>query len=278
MTNRLAGSPSSYLKKAENEPIDWYPWCEKAFDRAKKEDKPIFLSIGAVWCHWCHVMAHESWDDPEVAKLVNDRFIAIKVDRDERPDLDKYYQDVVSALTGTGGWPLTVFLTPDKEPFYGGTYFPGKPKHGMPSLKDVLLSVSDAYKNNRGSIQRTAAQLKRLAGRAAPSRGALNTSMLDNAVLTMKGNFDTVNGGFGLAPKFPYSDALLFLLQYYESKGDRDAWQMADMMLRHMAAGGIYDQVGGGFHRYATDARWKVPHFEKMLTDNALLLRAYIET
>ncbi len=278
MTNRLASSQSSYLKKAENEPIDWYPWGEEAFSRAKKEDKPILLSIGAVWCHWCHVMAHESWDDAGVARIINDRFIAIKVDRDERPDLDKYYQDIVSALTGTGGWPLTVFLTPGKEPFYGGTYFPGKSRYGMPSIKEVLLSVSEAYRNNRGSVEHTAAQLKRLAQRATLAKGSLDAAMLDNAMLTLKSNFDMDNGGFGTAPKFPYSEMLLFLLQYFESTGDRDAWLMADETLRHMAAGGMYDQVGGGFHRYTTDARWKVPHFEKMLTDNALLLRANVES
>jgi uncharacterized protein YyaL (SSP411 family) len=277
MTNRLTGSTSSYLKKAENEPIDWYPWCEDAFRRAKKEDKPILLSIGAVWCHWCHVMAHESWDNPGVARVINDRFIAIKVDRDERPDLDRYYQDAVSALAGTGGWPLTVFLTPEKEPFYGGTYFPDRPKHGMPGLIDVLLSVSDAYKNNRGSVKRTAARLTRLAQGATPMKGTPDAAMLDTALLTLKSNFDMANGGFGMAPKFPHSEVLLFLLLYFEGTGDRDAWLMADKTLRHMAAGGMYDQVGGGFHRYATDARWKVPHFEKMLTDNALLLRANIE-
>ncbi len=277
MTNRLARSHSSYLKKAENEPIDWYPWSEEAFERAKKEEKPVLLSIGAVWCHWCHVMAHESWDDPEVAKIIADRFIAVKVDRDERPDLDKFYQDIVGALTGTGGWPLTVFLTPDREPFFGGTYFPDRPKHGMPSLKDILLSVSEAYKTNRDNVERTVAELRRLAVREVPSKGRLDASLLDNAVRIMKGNFDLANGGFGTAPKFPYSEALLFLLQRFESAGDQDAWRIVDTTLGRMAAGGIYDQVGGGFHRYTTDARWKVPHFEKMLTDNALLLRAYLE-
>jgi len=277
MANRLAGSTSSYLNKAVNEPIDWYPWGEEAFGRARKEDKPVLLSIGAVWCHWCHVMAHESWDDPEVARLINERFIAVKVDRDERPDLDKYYQDLVGALTGTGGWPLTVFLTPDREPFYGGTYFPDLPRHGMPSLTEILLAVSEAYKNNRGSVLRTAEQLKDVTRRAALPPGELSPSLLDAAMFTLKGSFDMANGGFGVAPKFPRSEALLFLLQYYESSGNRDAWLMADRTLRRMAAGGIYDQVGGGFHRYATDARWKVPQFEKMLTDNALLLRAYVE-
>lgn len=277
LMNRLSRSSSSYLKKAENEPIDWYPWCDEAFERAKSEDKPVLLSIGAVWCHWCHVMAHESWDDPEIARLVNERFVAIKVDRDERPDLDKAYQEAVGALTGQGGWPLTVFLMPDKEPFYGGTYFPKISRYGMPSFKDVIIAVSQAYKGDRSGVMRTADELKKLRERVPPPGGAIDPAVEDRAISYISANFDSDNGGFGTAPKFPYSETLLFLLQICESGKDESIWHIVDTTLRKMAAGGFYDQVGGGFHRYSVDSAWKVPHFEKMLNDNALLLKAYLE-
>jgi len=277
MTNRLAGSGSSYLKRASGEPVDWYPWGDEAFERSKKEDRPVLLSIGAVWCHWCHVMAHESWNDPETAKMVNDNFVAIKVDRDERPDLDKAYQEAVSMLTGRGGWPLTVFLTPDKEPFYGGTYFPATSRYGMPSVKDILEAVKKAYKNDRNDLQRTADEIRRLSDHDVSGKGALSSDMPDSAVSRMSKNFDGINGGFGTAPKFPHAEALLFLLQAKEGSHNEDAWNMARSSLMHMAAGGFYDQVGGGFHRYSTDSLWIAPHFEKMLNDNALLLKAYLE-
>ncbi|HEY3421885.1 MAG TPA: thioredoxin domain-containing protein [Methanocellaceae archaeon] len=277
MMNKLANSQSSYLKRAANEPIDWYPWCDEAFERARAEDRPILLSIGAVWCHWCHVMARESWQDPETASIVNSRYIAIKVDRDERPDLDKAYQEAVSALTGQGGWPLTVFLTPEKRPFYGGTYFPAKQGHGYPALKSVLSSVSDAYKNDKGAVRKIVGDLSHVMGQLSVGKGPVNDIMLDEAVGQIASRFDIVNGGFGTAPKFPLSEVLLFMLQTYEETKNEELWHIVDVSLRHMAAGGFYDQLGGGFHRYSTDAGWKVPHFEKMLNDNALLLMAYLQ-
>ena len=277
MMNKLANSQSSYLKRAADEPIDWYPWCEEAFDRARVEDKPILLSIGAVWCHWCHVMARESWRDPETASIVNSRYIAIRVDRDERPDLDKAYQEAVSALTGQGGWPLTVFLTPEKRPFYGGTYFPAKQGHGYPALKSVLSSVSDAYKNDKGAVRKIVGDLSHVMGQLSVGKGPVNDIVLDDAVGLIASRFDAANGGFGTAPKFPLSEVLLFMLQTYEETKNEELWHIVDVSLRHMAAGGFYDQLGGGFHRYSTDASWKVPHFEKMLNDNALLLMAYLQ-
>ncbi len=277
MMNKLANSQSSYLKRAADEPIDWYPWCDEAFERARAEDKPILLSIGAVWCHWCHVMARESWRDPETARIVNSQYIAIKVDRDERPDLDKAYQEAVSALTGQGGWPLTVILTPDKRPFYGGTYFPAKQGHGYPALKSVLSSVSEAYKNDREAVRRIVGDLSHVMEQISIGKSPVNDIMLDDTLGAIASRFDTVNGGFGSAPKFPFSEVLLFMLQTYEETHNEELWHIVDVTLRHMAAGGFYDQVGGGFHRYSTDAGWKVPHFEKMLNDNALLLMAYLE-
>ncbi len=274
--NRLAESDSSYLKRASDEPIDWYPWSDEAFERARREDKPVLLSIGAVWCHWCHVMARETWHDPGAVAIINERFIAVKVDRDDRPDIDRTYQEAVQALTGNGGWPLTVFLTSDKQPFYGGTYFPGKPQHGLPAFKDVLLAISDLYATDRGSVERIVNDLTQRFTYVAPLRQPIDPAYLKEVVSQMQSWFDQTNGGFGSAPKFPYSEALQFLLQYYESTGDKKTWQIVDTTLRHMAAGGFYDQAGGGFHRYSVDAEWKVPHFEKMLTDNALLLNAYL--
>ncbi len=243
MANRLAGSTSSYLKKAGNEPI----------------------------------MARESWDDPETARMVNELFVPVKVDRDERPDLDKAYQEAVGILAGVGGWPLTVFLTPEKIPFYGGTYYPKETRQGMPSFKEVLLAVSMAYHKDPGAVQRTATELKRLLEKVPARKGAIDASMLVRATGDILANFDTANGGFGRGAKFPMSEILLFLLQRYEGSGDVNAWHVIDKTLRAMASGGFYDQVGGGFHRYTVDAAWKVPHFEKMLNDNALLLRVYLD-
>ncbi|HMK46293.1 MAG TPA: thioredoxin domain-containing protein [Methanocella sp.] len=274
--NRLSSSQSSYLRRAENEPIDWYPWGDEAFDLAKRGDRPVLVSIGAVWCHWCHVMAHETWHDKETADIINERFVAIKVDRDDRPDIDRTFQESVQALTGQGGWPLTVFMTPDKQPFYGGTYFPGKPKHGLPAFKDVLLAISDLYRKDRGSVERIVNDLKQHYVYVAPLRRPIDPGYPSNVIEQMYTGFDTANGGFGSAPKFPYTEALLFLLQTYESTGSKRAWQMVDTTLKHMAAGGFYDHLGGGFHRYSVDARWTIPHFEKMLNDNALLLSAYL--
>ena len=274
--NRLASESSSYLKNAADQPVDWYPWSDEAFEKAKREDKPVLLSIGAVWCHWCHVMAHESWEDPQTAHMVNQLFVPVKVDRDERPDLDKAYQDVVGVLTGQGGWPLTVFLTPEKEPFYGGTYFPKDPVHGMPALKDVLQALSKAYAKDRGTIRQTAEQLKTLVAKTPAKKEAIDEGILEIVTGEILSSFDTANGGFGRSMKFPYSELLLFLLQQHEDRHDGNVWHVVDKTLRSMASGGFYDQVGGGFHRYAVDPAWKVPHFEKMLNDNALLLRVYL--
>ena len=274
--NRLAGESSSYLKSAAGQPVDWYPWCDEAFKKAKREDKTVLLSIGAVWCHWCHVMAHESWEDSETAHMVNELFVPVKVDRDERPDLDKAYQEAVGMLTGQGGWPLTVFLTPEKEPFYGGTYFPKISMHGMPSFMEVMQAVSKAYKNNPGAISHTVYQLKELMAKAPPKKEAIDEEMPGSVTGDILSSFDTANGGFGRSMKFPYSEILLFLMQRYEDVHDGSVWHAVDKTLRGMAAGGFYDQVGGGFHRYAVDPAWKVPHFEKMLNDNALLLRVYL--
>lgn len=274
--NRLAGEISSYLKNAAGQPVDWYPWGDEAFKKARGENKPVLLSIGAVWCHWCHVMAHESWDDAETARMVNELFVPVKVDRDERPDLDKTYQEAVGMLTGQGGWPLTVFLTPDREPFYGGTYFPKEARYGMPSFKDVMLAVSRTYKQERGAVMKTAEQLKALMAKAPAKKEAIDEAMPELVTGEILSSFDTANGGFGRGTKFPYSEILLFLMQRYEESRDSNIWHVIDKTLRGMAAGGFYDQVGGGFHRYAVDAGWKVPHFEKMLNDNALLLKVYL--
>ena len=274
--NRLADSVSSYLRRAADEPIDWYPWSDEAFERARREDRPVLLSIGAVWCHWCHVMARETWQDPETARFINEHFVAVKVDRDDRPELDRAFQEAVQAMTGQGGWPLTVFLTPDRQPFYGGTYFPGKAQYGRPAFRDVLQAISDLYHKDRGSVERVINDVAQRYVYVAPARTALDPAYLDAVVGQMGGSFDSTYGGFGGATKFPFSEALLFLLQYYESSGNGAARDMADFTLRRMAMGGVYDHVGGGFHRYTTDRQWRVPHFEKMLSDNALLLSAYL--
>jgi uncharacterized protein YyaL (SSP411 family) len=275
--NRLGNSESSYLRKAAGEPVDWYAWGDEAFDRARSEDKPVLLSIGAVWCHWCHVMARETWHDPETAALINRDFVAIKVDRDDRPEIDRRYQEAVQAMTGQGGWPLTVFLTPDRKPFYGGTYFPGRAMRGLPAFKEVLEAVNRIYHDDRGSVERVVNDLSQHYVFVTPQPTKLDPGYLATVVEQMKGSFDPEYGGFGTSQKFPFSEALSFLLQRYSSTGDRTAWDMVDFTLRHMAAGGIYDHVGGGFHRYSTDRAWRVPHFEKMLNDNAQLLNVYLE-
>jgi len=275
--SRLANSPSSYLRRAAGEPVDWYPWGDEAFDRARREDKPVLLSIGAVWCHWCHVMARETWRDPETAALINRDFVAVRVDRDELPDVDRRYQEASQALTGQGGWPLTVFLTPDRQPFYSGTYFPGRAKHGLPAFKDVLQAIADLYRGDRGSVERAVNDMAQRYVYVSPLPARLDPGYLPTVVGQMRESFDADYGGFGQGQKFPYAEAILFLLQRYATGSEQAAWDMVDLTLRHMAAGGIYDHVGGGFHRYATDRAWRVPHFEKMLYDNALLLSVYLE-
>ncbi len=276
--NRLADSTSAYLRSAAHQPIHWYPWSPEALERARREGKPILLDIGAVWCHWCHVLDHESYDDPGVAKIINEHFIAIKVDRDERPDLDARYQHAVSAISGQGGWPLTAFLTPDGKVFFGGTYFPPVDALGRPSFTRVLLSVAQYYRESRAEVETTAtqlhSQLAELAGSQRP--GTLDSSVLAAAVEGIRRGFDATHGGFGSAPKFPHPSTVELLLRRYARTRDEGLLDMVTRTLDKMARGGIHDQLGGGFHRYATDARWIVPHFEKMLYDNAGLLANYL--
>src|SRR5918912_1230565 len=270
--NRLLEETSPYLLQHADNPVEWYPWGEEAFERARAEDKPILLSVGYAACHWCHVMEHESFEDDATAELMNERFVSVKVDREERPDLDAIYMDAVVALTGQGGWPMTVFLTPDGEPFFGGTYFPPEPRHGLPSFRQVLAAVADAYRERRGDVARQAEALVeaiQASGRTAPSREPLTSSLLADAVRGLRASFDPVWGGFGRAPKFPPASVLEFLLR-------RDEREMTERTLDAMAAGGMYDLVGGGFHRYSVDRDWLVPHFEKMLYDNAQLATCYL--
>jgi uncharacterized protein YyaL (SSP411 family) len=276
--NRLAQETSPYLLQHAENPVDWFPWGDEAFAKARAEDKPVLLSVGYAACHWCHVMEHESFEDDETAALMNERFVNIKVDREERPDVDSLYMDAVVALTGHGGWPMTVFLTPDGEPFLGGTYYPPEPRHGLPSFQQVLTAVSDAYRERRGDISRQAATVVDAVRRSAelrPSNDPLTESMLGEATRALQQQFDSEWGGWGGAPKFPPASTLEFLLRMH-LRGDEDALAMVTQTLDAMAAGGMYDLVGGGFHRYSVDRAWLVPHFEKMLYDNALLAAAYL--
>ncbi len=276
MTNRLAGETSPYLLQHAENPVDWYPWGSDALERARLEDKPILLSIGYAACHWCHVMAHESFENEATARLMNENFINIKVDREERPDLDGIYMQAVQALTGHGGWPMTVFLTPHGEPFYGGTYYPPEDRPGMPSFTRIMESVSNAYRTNPESVAETARQMLELyaaSKMSARSEGALTPHALDLAYRGLAQRYDVRHAGFDGAPKFPQTMSLDFLLRYWRRAGSDYSLQMCVDSFRTMARGGIYDQVGGGFHRYTVDAIWLVPHFEKMLYDNALLAR-----
>jgi len=276
MPNRLAKETSPYLLQHAGNPVDWYPWGPEALERAKREDKPILLSIGYAACHWCHVMAHESFEDDETARLMNENFVNIKVDREERPDLDGIYMQAVQAMTGHGGWPMTMFLMPDGRPFYGGTYFPLDDRHGLPSFKTILQSVAYAYAKKREGVAETAEQLKQIyeSNRAsARSEGGVSPQMLEIAYRSLAQRYDAQNGGFGGAPKFPATMVLDFLLRYWKRTATAHALEIVADSFRKMARGGIYDHIGGGFARYAVDAKWLVPHFEKMLYDNALLTR-----
>ena len=278
MANRLATETSPYLLQHKDNPVDWYPWGEEALTQAREADKPIFLSIGYSACHWCHVMEHESFENDRIASVMNRFFVPIKVDREERPDLDSIYMAAVQAMTGSGGWPLNLFLTPEGVPFFGGTYWPPEDRVGMPGFVKVLESVHDAYVNKREDVIANAEQLRAFltdASRATPSPGELHPMLLDEAFESMVRSFDFTNGGFGGAPKFPQPLNIEFLLRYHHRTGDGRAATMVRRTLDRMAAGGIYDQLGGGFARYAVDANWLVPHFEKMLYDNALLARCY---
>jgi uncharacterized protein YyaL (SSP411 family) len=272
--NRLAGETSPYLLQHAENPVDWYPWGEEALARARGEDRPILLSIGYAACHWCHVMAHESFEDAGTAAVMNEHFVNIKVDREERPDLDAVYMDAVVAMTGQGGWPMTVFLTPAGEPFHGGTYFPPAPRHGLPSFRQILEAVASAYRERRDDVAQSAAQLVeavRSSSEVPASTEPLTEALLSQATANLRRVFDPEWGGFGGAPKFPPASVLEFLLR----RGELDLG-LVTKTLDAMAAGGMYDLVGGGFHRYSVDEQWLVPHFEKMLYDNALLVPAYL--
>jgi uncharacterized protein YyaL (SSP411 family) len=272
MANRLANETSPYLLQHKDNPVDWYPWGEEALARAREGERPILLSIGYSACHWCHVMERESFEDPEIAAVMNELFVPVKLDREERPDLDSIYMEACQAMTGQGGWPLNVFLTPDQIPFFAGTYFPPDSRMGMPSWRSVLEAVAKAWEERRDEIEAGGGRIaERLRGGALlrPAEGDLDPGALDDAVDTLRTNYDRVNGGFGGAPKFPPASALEFLLRRGET-------EMTAHTLRAMASGGMYDQVGGGFARYSVDPYWLVPHFEKMLYDNALLARAYL--
>ncbi len=276
-TNRLAGETSPYLLQHAHNPVDWFPWGPDALARARLLDRPIFLSIGYAACHWCHVMERESFEDEPTAAYLNSRFIAIKVDREERPDLDQVYMGAVQAMTGGGGWPMSVFLTPEGRPFYGGTYFPKAPSHGLPSFRQVLEGIDRAWREQRGELEEAGARLVgQLAAQARNAAGpAPQPDLLDTAVTLIEQSFDARNGGWGGAPKFPQPMTIEFLLRR-AAAGDRRALPLARRTLDRMADGGIHDQLGGGFHRYATDAIWLVPHFEQMLYDNAQLARVYL--
>ena len=278
-TNRLGAATSAYLQSAAHQPIHWYPWGDEAFESARTQDRPVLLDIGAVWCHWCHVMDGESYENPELAEFLNEHFVCIKVDRDERPDVDARYQRAVQALTRQGGWPLTAFLTPAGEVFYGGTYFPPDGAHGRPGFRAVLESVLDAYRSRRGQVQSQAEAVRRVVSddlnEAAPGEPSLQ--MLEDAVAQMAKVFDPVNGGFGRSPKFPHPGAMTLLLHRWSDRPGEPARSILDRTLLGMARGGVYDQLGGGFHRYSVDAEWIVPHFEKMSYDNSELLKAYAD-
>ena len=274
--NRLAEETSPYLLQHADNPVDWYPWGEEAFAKARAEDKPVLLSVGYAACHWCHVMEHESFEDDETAALMNERFVSVKVDREERPDVDSLYMDAVVALTGHGGWPMTVFLTPEGEPFLGGTYYPPEPRHGLPSFRQLLVAVSDAYKDRRADVaQQAAALVEAVSREVSPSADPLTESLLGQASRNLRAQFDSEWGGWGGAPKFPQPSVLEFLLRMH-LRGDEEALPMVTATLDAMAAGGMYDLLGGGFHRYSVDREWLVPHFEKMLYDNALLASTYL--
>jgi uncharacterized protein YyaL (SSP411 family) len=279
-TNRLAQETSPYLRQHAHNPVDWYPWGPEALERARRLDRPIFLSVGYSACHWCHVMEHESFEDEEIARILNDHFVSIKVDREERPDLDQIYMAAVQMLTGQGGWPMSVFLTPELRPFTGGTYFPPDDRYGRPGFRRVLLTLADYWRTRRAEIDRAAAEITghlRGLGRLEPGEGELNAGVLRQAGAGLARAFDPQYGGFGQAPKFPHPMDLRVLLRAWRRFDDAHALHMARHTLDHMAVGGIYDHLGGGFARYSTDARWLVPHFEKMLYDNALLTSCYVE-
>jgi len=275
--NRLSREKAAYLKHSAYQKIDWYPWSDEAFDAAKQEDKPVFLSSGAIWCHWCHVMAKECFEDEEIIKLLNENFINIKLDRDERPDIDRRYQQAVAAMGSGGGWPLNVFLTPDKKPFFGGTYFPHEDSLGRPGFSKVLRAVADFYNSKREDISEYSQRLMDSLKPRPMLQGKINESLLNEAITNILSQFDPQNGGFGLSPKFPMPGAMEFLINRFFFTRKEATEYAVKKTLESMAKGGFHDQIGGGFHRYSTDEAWIVPHFEKMANDNAWLLRNYID-
>jgi uncharacterized protein len=277
--NRLKDSASPYLRSAAHQPIDWHEWNDAAFARAKAEDKPILLDIGAVWCHWCHVIDRESYENPEIAKIINDNFVAIKVDRDERPDVDSRYQSAISAISKQGGWPLTGFLLSDGKPFFGGTYFPPDDQMNRPGFRRILLAVADSFRNKRAELERAAESLSEAVAHAEVFTGAraeFDLGVVEAQVNSITQLFDIKNGGFGRAPKFPHASAIDLILERYQQTKEKHLLAMAETTLEKMARGGVYDQLAGGFHRYSVDERWLVPHFEKMSYDNSELLKNYL--
>jgi len=279
MSNRLINATSPYLRQHADNPVDWWEWGPKALARAQAEDKPIFLSIGYASCHWCHVMAHDAFENLDIAAILNDHFIAIKVDREERPDVDAIYMEALVAMTGSGGWPMSMFLTSQGEPFYGGTYFPPVERYGIPSFRRVLQSIIHSWQEQRQQVQRSAQTMRQqlaISAELTPQSGELTTDLLDAAFDSLLGSYDDREGGFGSRPKFPQAMTLAFLLRQHARTTAPAPLAMVEHTLRKMANGGIYDQLGGGFHRYSTDELWLTPHFEKMLYDNALLARVYL--
>jgi uncharacterized protein YyaL (SSP411 family) len=277
--NRLKDSASPYLRSAAHQPIDWHEWGEEAFARAQKEDKPMLLDIGAVWCHWCHVIDRESYENPVIAQIINENFLPVKVDRDERPDVDARYQSAISAISGQGGWPLTGFLMPDGKPFFGGTYFPPEDQFGRPGFRRVLLAVAESYKNKKADLLRAAESLADSVAQAEMFTGAhgkFDAEVVDSQVRSITQLFDIKNGGFGKAPKFPHCSAIDLVLERHQQTKERHLLAMAETTLEKMARGGVYDQLAGGFHRYSVDEKWLVPHFEKMSYDNSELLKNYL--
>jgi uncharacterized protein YyaL (SSP411 family) len=277
--NRLKDSASPYLRSASHQPIDWHEWGDAAFARAKAEDKPILLDIGAVWCHWCHVIDRESYENVEIAKIINEHFVPVKVDRDERPDVDSRYQSAISAISGQGGWPLTGFLLSDGKPFFGGTYFPPDDQMGRPGFRRVLLAVADSYRNKRAELERAANSLADAVSQAevfAGARADFDLGVVEEQISSITKLFDIKNGGFGHAPKFPHASAIDLVLERYQQTKEKHLLAMAETTLEKMARGGVYDQLAGGFHRYSVDERWLVPHFEKMSYDNSELLKNYL--
>ena len=275
MSNHLNDAASPYLLQHAENPVDWYPWCEEAFVKAKSEDKPIFLSIGYSTCHWCHVMAHESFEDSRTAAILNKHFISIKVDREERPDIDSVYMSVCQAFTGSGGWPMSIFMTWDKKPFFAGTYFPVHSQYGMPGFSDLLHAIAKQWHDNRTELLQSAEKIMAYLKKAEAITDVKEDDLIEDAVQLFKRSFDRIYGGFGTAPKFPTPHNLLFLMLYTSQKHDSYALQMAEKTLLQMRKGGIFDQIGYGFSRYSTDKYFLAPHFEKMLYDNALLIMTY---